>query len=342
MADALDLAFRLPRTWRLVRAGRVALWLARAAAQEARDLNADAAGHADRLLEWQAGRLNPTRVRRLVDEAQLYLDPDRAAEDERHARERRGVEVRHDSGAPGTSQVVMTLDTADASAFDDTVGHIARELGDLGDGDALAVRRARAVGVLADPQRALRFTTGTATLDDGYGPVREDARSAVLYLHLDASDLRAGALTGLSGGAGGAGWGGGVVRSETLGPMLTEQLHAWLLGSKVVVRPVLDLRRQHPVRDAVDAHDPPEWMAELVRLRDPWCVHPGCGRESRSCDLDQSRPTARWTRAARPVRPTRATSPRCADGTTARRRSAPSPTAGSPTGPTSGPCPPAP
>ena len=166
-----------------------------------------------------------------------------------------------------------------------------REVGGRrGDGDALDVRRARAVGVLADPQRALRFTTGTATLDDGYGPVREDARSAVLYLHLDASDLRAGGLAGPSGGAGGVGWGGGVVRCESLGPMLTEQLHAWLLGSKVVVRPVLDLRRQHPVRDAVDAHDPPEWMAELVRLRDPWCVHPGCGRESRGCDLDHITP----------------------------------------------------
>jgi hypothetical protein len=122
--------------------------------------------------------------------------------------------------------------------------------------------------------------------------VCEDARSAVLYLHLDASDLRVGGLSG------GAGWAGGVVRSETLGPMLTEQLHAWLLGSKVVVRPVLDLRRTRGVNDAdaggvvdaVDAHDPPEWMAELVRLRDPWCVHPGCRRDARGCDLDHITP----------------------------------------------------
>jgi hypothetical protein len=42
--------------------------------------------------------------------------------------------------------------------------------------------------------------------------------------------------------------------------------------------------------DAVDEHDPPAWMKELVRLRDPVCVFPHCQRSSRGCDLDHLDP----------------------------------------------------
>ena len=50
--------------------------------------------------------------------------------------------------------------------------------------------------------------------------------------------------------------------------------------------PVLDPTRT----DAVDAHDPPAWMRELVILRDGHCVFPGCGVDARSCDLDHLDP----------------------------------------------------
>ena len=39
-------------------------------------------------------------------------------------------------------------------------------------------------------------------------------------------------------------------------------------------------------RDAVDQHDPPAWMRELVILRDRTCVYPYCERNARDCDLD--------------------------------------------------------
>jgi 5-methylcytosine-specific restriction endonuclease McrA len=48
------------------------------------------------------------------------------------------------------------------------------------------------------------------------------------------------------------------------------------------VQPVLDLSRS----DAVDRHDPPTWMHELVVLRDRTCVFPGCRIDARRCDLD--------------------------------------------------------
>jgi hypothetical protein len=98
-----------------------------------------------------------------------------------------------------------------------------------------------------------------------------------LYLHLDESGLSgidtfpaAVTVQGLPHGL-------SVVSSDLLA--------MWLQGSTVIVKPVIDLT--HPEQfKAVDAHDPPETMAEYVRLRDPVCVFPSCQRPSRHCDLD--------------------------------------------------------
>ncbi len=42
--------------------------------------------------------------------------------------------------------------------------------------------------------------------------------------------------------------------------------------------------------DAVDEHDPPAWMREIVILRDRHCVFPGCRVDARSCDQDHIDP----------------------------------------------------
>ena len=69
---------------------------------------------------------------------------------------------------------------------------------------------------------------------------------------------------------------------EKLGPATLDLIRAWLDDSKARILPVLDLNRT----DAVDQHDPPPWMRELVILRDRHCVFPWCGRDARACDLD--------------------------------------------------------
>jgi len=55
---------------------------------------------------------------------------------------------------------------------------------------------------------------------------------------------------------------------------------------------LLALRRADAANavSAVDGHDPPDRMADQVRLRDPVCVFPGCHRRSRTCDLDHINP----------------------------------------------------
>ena len=65
----------------------------------------------------------------------------------------------------------MTLDTPDAELFDQTIRRIAGELAALGDTDDLDIRRARAVGILADPQHALDLLPGR----DGTAPSRRPA-----------------------------------------------------------------------------------------------------------------------------------------------------------------------
>ncbi len=300
LGDALDLAHRLPRTWALVRDLRVPVHLGRHAAAESRDLDPAAAAHADRLLAWQPSRLNPHRVSVLVHEARLYADPDRAVADHDTALASRTVTVTHPGDrpgmTPGTSEVFMRLDTADAAAFDTTISTMATTLGVLGHPGSGEVRRAHAVGILADPQQALDLLAGL----DEHGHARTDeagalaeeagctpasplrglttsrgARTAQVVVHVTDADLLTCGPLGR----------GGVARTR-LGPVLMDALTSWLIGHHLTVRPVLDPTTITPV----DTHDPTPGMTEAVRLRDPVCVFPGCRRPSTGCDLDHITP----------------------------------------------------
>ena len=159
------------------------------------------------------------------------------------------------------------------------------------------------MGLLADPQQALDLLAA-ADVDDPDRPLDPDHDPAVcvaeeavyalpspfrrptlpggdrtgagevrLVVHVTDHDLLAGDTDG-------------VARTE-LGPVLLGRLRSWLLtAARVTIRPVLDLGPDTTSTRAVDRHDPPEAMAEAVRLRDETCVFPGCGRRSEAADLD--------------------------------------------------------
>ncbi len=273
LGDTLELAFRLPRLWELMCEGRIPVWRARAISRETRDLDLDAALHADRLLcavPDRLDQLSAAGAARLVHEARLHADPDRAHADEETAAARRGVWLQREGRAPGVTDVHLTLDTPDAVAFDATVGRLADGLKELGDTDLLDVRRAKAVGVLADPQHALDLMTGQ-TIDTR----PRTSGTLDLSVHVTPADLND----------------DGVVVVERLGALSTDLFAGWLArhavdGVTVRVRPVIDLGSD----PSVDRHDPPPAMREQVVLRDASCVFPGCARDSRACDLDHIDP----------------------------------------------------
>ena len=275
IGDALELAHRLPRLFDLARAGQVPVWRARQIAQHTTDLSAEAALFADRLIATTPTKIGRVEAERLVNEARLYFDPDRAVDEEHQALAKRGVWTRHGS-APATTEVFMTLDTPDAALFDNTIARIAHDLRQLGDTDTLDNRRARAVGILADPQHALDLMSG----HDDARPTRTGSGAANLYLHLTPEDLADDLAGDLNSPV-------GAVTIERLGAATTRLLTDWLTryahaGAKITLRPVLDLATEW----SVDQHDPPDPMREQVLLRDAHCVFPGCTHDSRNCDLD--------------------------------------------------------
>ncbi len=230
----------------------------------------EAATFADRLICATPDKIALVDAARLVHEARLHFDPDRAGDEEEKSLARRGVWLRRGK-TPATTDVTMTLDTPDADLLDQTLPRVAADLRDLGDPDPLDVRRARAAGILADPQYALDLMSGRDTASPTRGTGALD-----LYVHLTPADLAAD-LDGATGAA----------SIERLGAATTDLLTAWLArhtaaGGKLALRPVLDLDDD----GCVDQHDPPPAMREQVLLRDSHCVFPGCRRDSRACDLD--------------------------------------------------------
>ena len=268
VGDALELAYRLPRLWDLVLALRVPAWRARAIAQLTITLSPEAAAFADRLISADPDHLSRVRAAQLVDEARLYFDPDREKAEEENDAASRGVWL-HRTRRPGSTDIHMRLDTLDARNLDDALSDVAQGLKRLGDPDCLDNRRARAAGILADPQAALDILSGHSVgenTDAAAEPAQRPRRNAVLHLHVGAEDLAHDA--------------GGTI--EGLGPATLQLLRDWLDRTDFRIAPVLDIDRG----DAVDRHDPPAWLRELCSLRDATCVFPHCTVDSRFCDLD--------------------------------------------------------
>ncbi len=293
LGQALECRDRLPCIWRQVLAGAVPAWKARQIAKLTLPLNAAAAHFVDLSLHQVAGRIGIVRITRAVEAAVLRYDPEVAADRAETAAERRGVWVGPDRGTiedeegrSGLTRVDALVDTPDAEAFELAVADVAAALGALGDDDPLPVRRAKAVGILADPQHALDVaaaaqadpavdpTTGVARRRPRRrGPVV--GRSLVIDLHLHLTP------------AAGSDCVGPVVRDGDLGPVSRAALERWLTqlapGARIRVRPVLDLADDL----VVDAHEVPQVIADQVDERDLVCQFPWCGRAARTSSTDR-------------------------------------------------------
>jgi hypothetical protein len=277
LADALDLAHRLPVTWSKVQRLEVAPWKARRLAQASHHLSREAASYVDRHLADRIDSCGARLIDRTVAQAAATCDPEQQADAEQTGRDAWDVQLLHrtDGHWAGTSHLDITGDTLDLARFHDLICDHAAHLARLGDTDTLGQRKAKAVGIIADTQTHLDlYGTSPGHPEAAPGLPRPSLTKTRLYLHLDARDLLDPLLP----------LGAGQV--ERLGPATTAKIKEWLGSSRATITPVLDLGRD----DAVDVHDPPEWMRETVILRDRHCVFPWCRIDARGCDLDHIDP----------------------------------------------------
>jgi hypothetical protein len=255
MIDALELHYRHPRIWARVQACEVPAWRARRIAQATHHLTADQAAAVDADLVGRAATCGTVLIDRAVTQAVADLDPATQHDAEAHRQALWDVRLFHgpEEGPGrwvGTSTLQITGDTVELTRLYDQINTTAVDLGKAGDDSPLETRRAKAVGLLS------------RTMGDGRPPrVR-------LYLHADLADLTEPTI--------------GTGSVERLGPLTTATIKDWVGHAGVTVLPVLREDRT----DAVDQHDPPAWMRELVILRDQHCVFPLCATDARSCDLD--------------------------------------------------------
>ncbi|GAB2580433.1 HNH endonuclease signature motif containing protein [Microlunatus antarcticus] len=314
IADALDLRHRLPRLWVLVTTGVVRAWQARAVAQATHALSWEACAEVDQTLSSFLPMLAWPRFQRLLAAAVLEADPEARRAREEAARVERGVWSY--AGEDGLRTIVAKAASGDVRWFMAAVDRLAEVLRLEGDLDLVDARRAKAVGLLAQPARALELLARHAddpdpqdqqesatdtpgdepgaeepgrsldlTVPDGLtaADLRRLRPRVVLHLHLTDGALRAG---------------DGLVRPEHGDPLTLDQAREWLTdtGCHVTVRPVVD-----PVETApVDAYEIPYRLRDALFLRNPVDVFPFGQATSRTLDLDHTVPYVPLARGGPP------------------------------------------
>ncbi|WP_203338434.1 HNH endonuclease signature motif containing protein [Nocardioides limicola] len=300
LGECLELAHRLRKTWTRVRAGEVPGWAARRIASQTMKLPQAGAAWVDGQVAPAAGRIGPTALDRILNEAITRFDPEEAEQRRLDGLEGRRVDIDLDDLIDGQvchARVHGVIDAADAIDLQEALTTLAAQYRELGSLESLNVRRAKALGELARTQLTLtldnRGDSDGGGLDtppgDGaegrwssVGEGRADVsrpptRRVVLHVHLSEDAVQ--------------GYGDGIARVETIlgqrDRLVTfEQLTEWCAGAQVTVQPVLDL---HETLMST-GYQPAGRLREQVVGNNPTCVFPFCHRPARTSDLDHVEP----------------------------------------------------
>ncbi|MDP2774811.1 MAG: HNH endonuclease signature motif containing protein [Nocardioides sp.] len=269
LRDALILAHRLPRIYARLVAGQVPVWRARRIAHAVIGKPADVAAYVDTELAKIAHQVGVTTLDRTLDEAMTYLYPEQREAEQLEALDQRYARLDERSlNHTGIGEMTLRADWADLKDFDRALSLVAAALKRDGCTESLDVRRAMAVGILADPARALALINNTDT--------PAPTKGVVAYVHLSEDAVR-----GLD----------PLARDEHGRTWLEQTIRDWCGRNDrfVSVRPVIDLNQPHP---GTSSYAPPDSLRERIILRNPTCVFPHCARPSRDCDLDHLVPWA--------------------------------------------------
>ncbi len=307
IGDALDLRHRLPILWERIRAGEVKPWIGRRVAVETRDLSVVAAAAVDHRVANYAHSLTWGRLSKVVQAAIVDSDPEFAQERADSRCRDHGVWL-HPADEAGNIYGAFAAAGPDAIRFDAGLDRAADALGLLGDTESKQVRRARALGILGNPQQTFDLFAAAAAAarsagcgdvtsdgrtdvpdghpaaDPGADPDRQAAASvrgetirvdprprAVLYVHMTRDALDRGDGTG-------------VARIEGIGPVTIDQAKEWLGDCAVTVTPVIDLAGIAPV----DAYEIPDRIREAVHILAPADTFPYATNTGRRMDNDHT------------------------------------------------------
>lgn len=166
VADSLDVRHRLPQLWTAVMELRVPVWQARkiAARLRAVGLDREQARWVDRQVTPYVPSLPWARIEALVEAKIIEADPNAAAERARAAALEQFVATGQ-CNEHGLKTMIVKANAGDVVLFVAMCDRIAQILLLYGDTSPVGVRRARAVGILADPARALRLLAEHAAGD---------------------------------------------------------------------------------------------------------------------------------------------------------------------------------
>ncbi|MGO4258028.1 DUF222 domain-containing protein, partial [Marmoricola sp. RAF53] len=119
IAEAMELAHRLPRVWHRITTGTLKVWRARLIASKTLHLSMDAAAYVDAQVARFAHRIGAAETDRLVDAAIATFMPQTAREiAERRADQRHVTVDHHQVSFEGTSLIHGELDLVDALDLD--------------------------------------------------------------------------------------------------------------------------------------------------------------------------------------------------------------------------------
>lgn len=273
--DIVNLRARHPLVWSQAVRGLVPVWRAcQLAADVARyGLSLAQAQQLDAELAPKLPGLPWRRVLQLARVLVAGIAADKMAALGREARAERFVR-KLPTDDPTVAYLSARVDTADAIFFDAMVDRIADILADRGDPDSKDVRRARAVGILATPERArliLVEAAGPPTGTDDPLPSADPRLlpPATVYVHVAEETL----LTGR-----------GTCRVEGVGPLAVTMLKHLLGPSPIRLTPVI----RPYAKVAADSYEIPDRVRRQVLLRDTWEVFPHSSRSARRRDLDHT------------------------------------------------------
>jgi hypothetical protein len=287
--DGLVLVHRAPGVWADTVAGRVPAWRARKVAQALVGQPDDVCAYVDReLAGGRAGTLGQVTLDRLVDEAMLRLHAEERELHQLEALDARHVTIDEASiNHNGIGDLGARADWADLSAFDTTVSAVAEAIKHLPEHqhESLDVRRSIALGILADPARALGILNGESEAK----PTR--VRDLGAFLHLTEPNL-----LGLD----------PVVTDADQRAHLDQVIRDWAGRHDIAltVKPIrhcggraggctdctAEIDCIHHTRHALEDYVPSRLDREIVALAARTCAHPHCTRPARHCDCDHVEP----------------------------------------------------